>query len=128
MFNFNRKEKIYPEFDFLNGYDKKNSYFIRVAEWSWLDKEKIIVMDPHGPRILTLDPWPQYVFLAANGQITVTEYVYYMADKYKTEIPKLLDQTIINEMNSLVQYQIIKFVEQKQRPESRFELPRRDIK
>jgi len=85
-----------------------------------------MVVDPHNPRVLTLDPWPQYIFIAANGQMTITEYVRYMADKYRGHIPKLLDKTIVDEVLTLLSYGIIELVEKKQRPKYEFELPKCD--
>jgi hypothetical protein len=124
VFNIFKRSKKYPEFSCLRNFYQRDQYFIRIAEWDWLNKENVVVTDPNNARILTLGPWPQYVFIAANGQMTVTEYVYYMADKYSSAIPELLDKTIIDEVVSLVNYGIIKLVEKKQRPESLFELPR----
>lgn len=45
-----------------------------------LNKETVVAIDPCIPIGLTLDPWPQYVFIAANGQMTIIESVYYMTD------------------------------------------------
>ena len=90
MFNLFKQQKKYPDFDVLKDFDKKDLYFLRTAEWDWMDKNTVIVIDPFNPRVLTLGPWPQYIFIAANGQITITEYVYYMADIYSGDIPKLL--------------------------------------
>ena len=126
MFNFFKRNKRYPSFEPLKQYERQHHFFIRTAEWDWMDDENIYVVDPHNPRVLTLNPWGQWIFIAANGQMTVTEYVMYMADKYKGEIPEILDQTIIDELRTLVEYGIIAFVETKQRPESRFELPQKE--
>jgi len=124
MFSFFKRDKRYPAFEALKKFDNKDSYFIRVAEWDWLNKEAIVVTDPYGPRLITMDPWPQLVFIAANGQMTVSEYVYYMANKYTSEIPENVDRTIIDEITKLMGYRIIVFVDEKQRPEKRFEMPR----
>ena len=55
--------------------------------------------------------------------MTVTEYVLYMADKYRGQIPAILDKTVIDELHNLMSYRIIKFVETKQKPEPIFDLP-----
>jgi hypothetical protein len=70
-----------------------------------------------------MDPWPQLIFLAANGQMTVQQYVYYMADNYSANIPAELDETILNELAKLKNYGIIRFANKQQRPEPLFELP-----
>jgi hypothetical protein len=88
---------------FLDGdlqvYEARDHYFIRVAQWRWLSKEMICVVDPHGPRILTLDPWPQLVFLAASGTQTVSEYIYEMASKYTGASKTALSCRAIMESN-----------------------------
>ena len=66
------------------------------------------MIDPVKPRMLTLDPWPQIIFLAADGQLSVTEYINYVAGKYSGNIPENLDRTIIDELLKLESYQIIK--------------------
>ena len=123
MFNFFKRNKKYPSFEALKQYDKQYGYFIRTAQWDWLDKENIFVIDRSNPRVLTLDPWHQIIFIAADGQRTVTDYILYVAEKYTGEIPGMLDATIINELNTLQEYGIITFVETKQRPELKYDLP-----
>jgi len=73
MFNLFKRSSRYPPFAALRSFPGKDAYFIRVAQWHWLNDEMITVNDPNGPRVLTMDPWPQLVFLAANGQMTVQE-------------------------------------------------------
>jgi hypothetical protein len=128
MFNFFKKKKQYPVFEALQAYNNKDSYFIRLAEWDWVNSGEIVVYDPYNPRLITLDPWPQWVFVAANGQMTIAEYVYFMADKYTGSIPPLLDKTIIDETENLCGYRIIGLVDERQRTKPEFELPKRDRK
>jgi hypothetical protein len=64
----------------------------------------------------------------ANGQMTIAEYVYFMADKYTGSIPPLLDKTIIDETENLCGYRIIGLVDERQRTKPEFELPKRDRK
>src|SRR2546430_1194553 len=97
MFNLFNKKQL-PLFEHLYLSEYQNKYFVRIAEWDWLNKENITVYDSYQPRMLTLDPWPQLVFVAANGQMTVKEYVYYMAGKYSGSVPEILDKTILNQI------------------------------
>lgn len=120
---FKKKRKQLPPFETLQSSQYRGKYFVRIAEWDWLDREQITVNDPHGPRVFTLDAWPQHVFIAANGQITVEEYVYFVAGKYSGEVPSILDQTVINQINTLLEYRIIKVLDIKSRPDPRYELP-----
>lgn len=73
--------------------------------------------------MLTLDPWPQLIFLAADGQMSVTDYILYAANAYQGDIPEKLDETVIGELNTLEQYAIIRYVEKRQRPEFKHDLP-----
>lgn len=104
----------YPSFITLAAYINKNAYFIRVAQWYWLENNVIAVIDPHHPRKLSMDPWPQSVFLAADGQKTISEYTYSVADAYTGEIPPQLDQIIIEEIEKLISYRIIMLVNEPQ--------------
>lgn len=54
-----------------------------------------IVLDPHQPRMLTMDPWPQIVFLAADGQKTIAEFIDHLARQYAGTIPETLDSTVV---------------------------------
>ncbi len=115
-----QKEK--PEFNSLNVFPYKDKYFHRVATWDWLNKEQIHIFDPHGPRLITLDEWPQLVFLDAKGKLTVSEYIDYMASKY-TRIPKGLDETIIYQLNTLADAKLIEYTDTEVKLESKFENP-----
>ena len=111
MFGLFRKKKQYPAFDLLFASELKNKYFIRSAEWDLLTEDSIFVFDPNSPGMFTLDQWPQLVFLAAKGQMTVQEYVYYAADKYDTEVPQMLDKTILDQIQTLLEYKIIRLAD-----------------
>ena len=123
MYNLFKKTKKYPPFPVLDAFDKKDHYFIRTATWDFLNAETVYVNDPYGPRVFTMDPWPQLVFLGANGVLTVTEYVHYMADKYSGQIPSGLDKTILHELNGLLDLKIVEFSRVKQRPKREHDMP-----
>ena len=123
MFNLFKKDKKYPSFETLQCFEHKDRYFVRTASWRRLNKQLITVTDPLGPRVLTMDPWPQIVFLNSDGQKTVTEFVYSMAGAYSGQVPVNLDQTIVQELVKLAGYGIIGFRDQKERPEPAFDQP-----
>jgi hypothetical protein len=55
-----------------------------------------------------MDPWPQIVYLAADGRKTISEFVYYMASQYDDEkIPTELDKTILEMIDSLLSQKLI---------------------
>ena len=124
MFNLFKSNRKYPSFADLNAFSDKQKYFIRNAPWRPLDKDHISIMDPNGSRIFTLDPWPELVFIAADGQKTIEQYIYHMADKYSGQIPEALDKTILDEIQTLLGYNLIKLSEKKQRPDKAFDKPR----
>ena len=129
MFNLFKRTKKYPPFETLGSFSKKDLYFVRTAQWMRLDNEMITVFDPHGPRMITMDPWPQTVFLHSDGQKTVAEFIHFVADKYTGTIPENLDKTIIGELLKLIDdYKIIQFSEQKRMPDEQFNKARRQGK
>lgn len=128
MFNFFKRTKKFPPFETLQGFAQKDQYFVRIAEWFPHNREMITVVDPHGPRILTMDPWPQTLFLEADGQKTVAEFIYQVAGQYSGEVPPELDKMIIEELLKLVGYKIILFSAGKRRPDRQFDQPRRSGK
>ena len=123
MFNPFKKKKKYPPFTTLATFDKKDFYFFRVAQWDWLNNKMIYANDPHGPRVLTFDPWPQIIFLDANGQLTIAEYVFHTANKYTNEIPGDLDKTIIDELNKLLSYKLVALNDKQKQLPREIELP-----
>ena len=80
----------------------ETKYFHRVAAWDWLNKEMIHVTDPHGPRMITMDPWPQKIFLDATGERTIAGYITDMAASYpRGHVPAGLREMIIEELDKL---------------------------
>lgn len=65
---------------------------------------------------------PQLIFLDAKGKLTVREYVEYMAQQY-SKVPENLDDTIIQELNSLITEKIIVYSDVEITLESKFEQP-----
>jgi len=91
------------KFETLETSDIKNKYFYRTEKWDWLNHEMIHVFDSKSPRVITMDPWPQKIFLEALGQLTVHEYVYKVANEYPNgHVPKELDIVILEMLNNLI--------------------------
>ncbi|MBB6464136.1 hypothetical protein [Flammeovirga kamogawensis] len=112
---FKKKERTFPPFEDLKNSSIKNKFFTRVARWDWLDESKIHVIDNNAPRMITMDPWPQHIFLEAKGQITIHEFVYEMASQYgrKETIPNELDKTVLEIIDSLLKDKLITLIESK---------------
>jgi hypothetical protein len=84
--------------------DIKNKYFYRTKPWDWLDKEVIYVFDKTtSPRMVTMDPWPQLVYLAAIGDKTVAQYIHHFATLYpENNVPPELEG--LHDDNKLIEF------------------------
>ncbi len=78
---FKSRKKNFPPFETLAKSQIKEKYFVRTMQWGWLNETMIHVLDHknQSPRMITMDPWPQQVYLDADGSKTIEEYVYWMA-------------------------------------------------
>lgn len=107
-FNFFKSSRpVIPDFGTLKKSPLKDLYFYRTAKWHWINKDMITIIDSHAPRMITLDPWPQLVFLGASGKLTISEYVHLMARKYDKLIPPNLDTTVLSMIDLLLKDQVI---------------------
>lgn len=89
----------------------KDQYFYRTEKWDWLTDEMIHVYDSTRPRMITMDPWPQEVYLDAIGNITVMEYIRDFVNRYpEGQVPDGLKQNIIDVLTGLVvEERLVKF-------------------
>ena len=66
-----------------------DQYFSRAATWHRPD-EHIVVNDSFSPnalRMITMEPWHEVVFMAADGEHTVAEFVRHMSSQYPETVP-----------------------------------------
>jgi hypothetical protein len=90
-------------FKTLDTSEYKTLYFHRTEEWDWHTSEMIKVIDSKNPRVITMDPWPQKIFLEALGHVTVQDYVHTVAKEYpKGNVPEDLDVIILQMLEDLV--------------------------
>lgn len=107
MFNFFKKQKEVPSFNFITNHPKKDLYFYRIRKWDWLNKEEIFLPEKDSNdkiKMTTLDFWSQEMFLDADGQKTLEEYLVVLIDQFqenKMKIPADLDQFMIETLESL---------------------------
>jgi hypothetical protein len=123
MFGLFKRNKRLPNFDALLASGLSEKYFIRTASWRRLDRVNIMITDSKSPRVFTLDTWPQMVFVAADGQYTVREYVHHMALQYSGNVPDNLDTTILQQLETLANHNIIRLVDSKRRPAPEHDRP-----
>jgi len=102
MFNlFKRNKKPIPNWELMENYPKKDYYFIRLMPWGWMSEEQIFVSDINSPRIITMDPWPQVVYLNATGSKTIAKFAKWLAGKYEGNVPDTLIGDVIDLMETL---------------------------
>lgn len=125
---FKKKPKVYPPFETLQRVTIKDKYFVRLAQWDWLNDEMIHVFDNHVPRIITMDPWPQIIYLEADGKKTISEFVYQMADQYgKNEIiPAELDVMILDLIQDHINENLVDLVDVPRELPKHLALPKRE--
>ncbi|MFC5046035.1 hypothetical protein ACFSTE_05270 [Aquimarina hainanensis] len=105
--NIFKKNKSIPEFDFIETYEHKDKYFSRIKKWNWINSEQISILekDEKGKiKMTTMDYWYQEMFLDANGQITIAEYLSVLVKQFqdsKMEIPTDLDKFMTETLWSL---------------------------
>jgi len=114
MFNFFRKRSKSDAYllEILESYVNKDKYFVRVARFMELgfNQGTITVIDPHGPRMITMDPWLETIFLNATGLRTVKHILKIRLKTIMATIPSKLDSYIISELEKLVfEHKIIEF-------------------
>jgi len=86
----------------------RRKYFYRTAEWDWITKDQIHVIDGHAARLITMDHWPQSVFLAATGERTVQQFISALTRRYPTgSVPKQLEAVIFEELHTLLQERLV---------------------
>lgn len=107
-FNFFKTSRpVAPVFEDLKKSPIAGHYFYRAAQWYWLTDDRITINDNHAPRVITLDPWPQMIFLDATDKLTISEYTDYVASKYKKQIPADLDTVILSTIERLLKERVI---------------------
>jgi hypothetical protein len=112
MFNFFSKKDKPPAFRILWTFEKRNHYFVRNAEWGKLDADSIFVNDPKTLKAILVNEWQQYIFLAATGKETVTNFIQRIATNYSSNAETPIDQIVIYEMLSMADHTLIVFTQQ----------------
>lgn len=107
MLSFFKRKSKYPNFRLLWTFEKRNHYFVRNAEWGWLDEKQVVVTNPVTLQLTPLTEWQQYIFLSAGGNVPVFELVKHAADQCTNDIPPNLDHFIINDLLDLINTKII---------------------
>jgi hypothetical protein len=89
-------------------------YFSRAATWYRMG-ERLVVHDsfsPKAPRLITMEPWHEVAFMAADGEHTVDEFVRHMGSQYEGGMPPGLREQIHGIINELAGEGILRIHEQ----------------
>jgi hypothetical protein len=100
----------------VNANEMDDLFFSRAATWNWMDK-KLVVHDSFSskaPRMITMEPWHEVVFMAADGTHTVDEFVRHMGSQYAGGVPPGLREQIHGIIRELVTEGILKVHDQPQ--------------
>ena len=90
-----------------------NKYFIRAATYDLVD-ERLVVTDPHRPRVLTMDPWGEVVFAAASGQRTVSQFIVELKEQWGEDAPPDLPDQVARQLGGLVEEGVVKLLDHPQ--------------
>ncbi|MVO10437.1 hypothetical protein GOQ30_14780 [Flavobacterium sp. TP390] len=132
MFSFfkNKNKHVIPEFEFINTFSEKDFYFVRTKQWMWITKEEIALVhkDEKGSiKTTTMDFWYQEMFLDADGEKTISEYLLLLIKQFqdsKMQIPDDLDQFMIETLLSLKNdLNAIEFTQMPNQPKEEFKNP-----
>ena len=130
MFNFLKKKNELPEFDFIKSYSDKGKYFVRTKKWNWLNPEQITLLEKDSDgklKMTTMDFWHQEMFLDANGQKSISEYLGVLINQFKDskmEIPSDLDRFMVETLLSLkTDLNAIEFMDSPTEIENEFKNP-----
>ncbi len=89
-------------------------YFSRTTPWSRLG-DHIVAHDSksaQAPRMVTMEPWHEMVFLAADGEHTVGQFVEHMGSQYEGGAPPGLGQQIHDIVNALIDESLLNLHEE----------------
>lgn len=73
----------------------------------------IVVIDPQSPRVVTLDPWLEVIFAAADGQHTTHEFIEKIKTQYSDGPPAKLEEQTVQLIDKLQAEGLIRFTDQK---------------
>lgn len=79
----------------------QKQYFARCARYDVVG-EHVVAVDPHNPRVITMDSWFEIIFAAADGQHTVGDYITQVSSEYPGGAPQGLTKQISEFVEKMV--------------------------
>jgi Coenzyme PQQ synthesis protein D (PqqD) len=89
----------------------KDNYFVRCARYE-MTGEHVMVVDPKSPRVITLDPWLEVIFAAADGQRTTQQFIEKLKTQYPGGAPAGLEEQTLQLMEKLLAEGLIRLTDQ----------------
>eukprot|EP01133_Synstelium_polycarpum_P009304 gene9304-10910_t len=126
---FQKKKVSMPVFESLEASTTKDMFFVRLKPWDWLTEKEIYVASKLNdrPTMITMEYWPQQIYLFANGQVTVSEFIHSMAKRFldwNNPVPENFDRILLEEFEALVnEVKIVEFTDLKSDLPLEIELP-----
>lgn len=87
-----------------------DAYFSRSVAWHIID-EQVIAHDsssPKAPRLITMEPWHEIVFMGADGEHTVGQFIAHLATQYDGGAPVDLREQVHEIIALLVEEGILR--------------------
>ena len=86
-------------------------YFARCLPYDMMDGH-MLVTDNRSPRVITLDPWLEVIFAAADGQRTAQEFITQLGAQYPNGAPPSLPAQTYQLMAKMEAEGLIRFTDQ----------------
>jgi hypothetical protein len=88
----------------------KEKYFRRCARF--MQKGEMFCVNPRTHAgVITMDPWPKLVFLAADGEHTIEQLIASLSASYESGAPPGLGDQVIAIVNTLVKEGIVELAD-----------------
>jgi len=92
----------------------KDRYFVRCLTYDMMDGH-VLLHDNKSPRVITLDPWLEVIYAAADGQRTASEFIAQLKESYPDGAPAGLEQQTYRLLAKMEYAGLIRLSEQKVR-------------
>lgn len=106
----------------------KQKYFVRIKKWDWLDEETITLIDDSSPKMITLEPMMQLVYLEADGQLTVQKFLDWLSQEYEAdELPENFEEEMIGLLMFMAENGLIQFADEQVELDDEIKLPQSEL-
>ncbi len=89
----------------------RDRYFVRSLPYDMVDGH-VLVTDTRSPRVITLDPWLEVIYAAADGQRTVQQFIAQLEAQYPNGAPSSLAAQTCQLLAKMEAEGLIRFTDQ----------------